>query len=210
MTGPINREDTVLYRGVHRDIETPIRCRVRRIDYDEDAKQPTYTLVPKEGHERTQFEARPKDVERVFGSVAEASAYLLAQSLSSYTAAKSRGRLVQCFFNDGGKNLSNESAAFDFDVGEIGPLEAYNDRVQADAPPWAVVYANFVVRGPRDPDEGGDGWEYGMPHYSSTPSGGHPKPLSDLDEWTAKACQRAGIDLTANRRADEDTEDIDE
>jgi hypothetical protein len=128
-----------------------------------------------------------------FDSKEDAAAFLAAKSIDRFsnTKAKADGQIVKLWIDGSGKNLSNVGSTFDMDVGEIGPVEAYNELIQQEAPDEANVFANLIVHGLRSPDT--EGFGYGSPVHTSMRDGAKMLSPEKIPDDVRQAASTAGL-----------------
>ena len=128
-----------------------------------------------------------------FDSKEDTAAFLAAKSIDRFsnTKAKADGQIVKIWIDGSGKNLSNVGSTFDMDVGRIGPVEAYNELIQQEAPDEATVYANLIVHGVRSPDT--PGFRYGSPVHAPTRDGVELLSPEEIPDDVRRAALTVGL-----------------
>lgn len=140
--------------------------------------------------------AQGDHLKRIITSEEEAVAVLAAAKMSTYGCVRwveTNGRLIQAWIHKGGCNFSNIGNAFILTIGEIGPVDAYNDEVQAkaDTLDGVTTFANFLGVGVRPTTT--EGFGYGTPTHTDGKSGAVPRVPEDLDKLVFDAADHLGL-----------------
>jgi 5-methylcytosine-specific restriction endonuclease McrA len=102
--------------------------------------------------------------------------------------AERRGYVFSIWVSDRGVNLMNHMNDWDLRVHEVGPIEAYTDKIQ-EKEPDATTYVNGHVHGFRDDPKG-----YALPTHGPGKAGPVEKDPDDMTDEVLRLCEIAGLE----------------